>query len=244
MSFQLHEMFDACHILFGPEVEVNEQFLQYLQISGLKSAYRKKVFETHPDRALILGKDRAAMNELFKKVAMAYRKLNFMVRTNEKAASCLQKKCHEGAIKKSSFSCLSESFYAGAVPQRKLLIGQFLYYSGVISWSSLIKALTWQRMQRPLIGQIAQKWGMLSSLDIQEIIENKNFNDKFGEYAVQNGYITYINLLALLGKQRMLQRRLGEYFVENNIMRADDIDEMVQKMNLHNRCVLLKKVRL
>ncbi|MEE8432668.1 MAG: hypothetical protein V3S16_15575 [Candidatus Desulfatibia sp.] len=59
------ELCDACGILFGPEIEISLDLLRYLRLSGLKAAYRKKVFETHPDRAKTLGEDEAKMNAHF-----------------------------------------------------------------------------------------------------------------------------------------------------------------------------------
>ena len=42
-------LFDACRELFGPEVQTCPDFLDYLQASGVKSAFRRKAKETHPD---------------------------------------------------------------------------------------------------------------------------------------------------------------------------------------------------
>ena len=43
------ELFKACNILFGSEIDTNMDFLYYIQTNGIKSAYRKKAFQTHPD---------------------------------------------------------------------------------------------------------------------------------------------------------------------------------------------------
>ena len=42
--------FRSLEILFGPGLKASADFLEYLQLSGLKSAYRKRAMETHPDR--------------------------------------------------------------------------------------------------------------------------------------------------------------------------------------------------
>ncbi len=52
-------------------------FLNYLQTGDLKTAYRKRALETHPDRALALGVHEGIMNEKFKEVKVAYEMLFF-----------------------------------------------------------------------------------------------------------------------------------------------------------------------
>jgi len=50
------DLLNACRILFGPAVQLSIDFLRDLEPSKLKSAYRKRAFETHPDRANLVGK--------------------------------------------------------------------------------------------------------------------------------------------------------------------------------------------
>ena len=44
------QLFRSCEILFGSQVSISREFLEYLQPSGLQGAYRKRALETHPDR--------------------------------------------------------------------------------------------------------------------------------------------------------------------------------------------------
>ena len=44
------ELCRSCRIIFGSDLRVSSDFLQYLQLSGIKKAYRKKALEFHPDR--------------------------------------------------------------------------------------------------------------------------------------------------------------------------------------------------
>ena len=44
------ELYRSCRIIFGQNLKVSREFLQYLQLSGIKKAYRKKALEIHPDR--------------------------------------------------------------------------------------------------------------------------------------------------------------------------------------------------
>lgn len=69
-----HELFDSCRILFGAELQITRHFLEYLQHSGIKSAYRKKALETHPDVLADQGDvDQGA--DLFRMVHQAYANL-------------------------------------------------------------------------------------------------------------------------------------------------------------------------
>ena len=47
--------------------------------------------------------------------------------------------------------------YRGALPHRRLLLGEFLFYSGLINWDSLIKAIVWQRRQRTTFQPLMSK---------------------------------------------------------------------------------------
>lgn len=71
-----HELFDSCRVLFGTELQVSRSFLEYLQRSGIKSAYRKKALETHPDILVSLGEEAKAQSaDLFRMVQQAYENL-------------------------------------------------------------------------------------------------------------------------------------------------------------------------
>lgn len=73
-----HELFDSCRILFGSELQVTRSFLEYLQRSGIKSAYRKKALETHPDILASQGETAATIQsaELFRLVQQSYENLS------------------------------------------------------------------------------------------------------------------------------------------------------------------------
>ena len=70
------QLYDACHVLFGSDIDVSVDFLQYLQIPGLKAVYRRKALETHPDRAIALALPPVTLEEQFKKINSAYHELH------------------------------------------------------------------------------------------------------------------------------------------------------------------------
>lgn len=264
------ELFQACETIFGPEVNVSIEFLEYLQPIGIKTAYRKRALETHPDRAKALGSFARDLNTEFIDVQQAYEKLLLFVETNNGTtvstssfndfhtrqapsyqseeqssytSSYQNTQQHKGRQKKSphdqkytskKHKSHPDHFYTGSVPKGSLMIGQFLYYSGIISWRTLIEAICWQWRQRPQIGQIAIAWGLISFQDVIRILTVRTLNEKFGECALRIGYISNLELLALVGKQRQLQRPLGEYFITSGILSATDIMNIANKQQLHN----------
>jgi hypothetical protein len=264
------ELFEACETIFGPDVNVSIEFLEYLQPIGIKTAYRKRALETHPDRAKALGSFARDLNTEFIDVQQAYEKLLSFVETNngssvstssfndfktrqaysyqsqEKSShtsSYQNNRQHKGRQKQSphdqkytgkKHKSHPDHFYTGSFPKGSLMIGQYLYYSGLISWQTLIEAICWQWQQRPKLGQIAIAWGLISSPDVIRILTVRNLNEKFGECALRIGYISNFDLLALVGKQRQLQRPLGEYFITSGILSGTDIMNMANKQQLHN----------
>ena len=66
------ELIYACKVLFAHKTGFDFDFINGLDPSGLKLAYRKKALETHPDRSKALGRTEEEMNSLFKEVSSAY----------------------------------------------------------------------------------------------------------------------------------------------------------------------------
>ncbi|MBF0100293.1 MAG: J domain-containing protein [Desulfobacterales bacterium] len=237
------ELFDACRILFGPDIQISIEFLKYLRPSGVKDAFWQKARETHPDRAVVLGKDVFQMTEEFKQIASAYEKLISVI--SEQGFIYAQNQhqpYHSTSVKpkhQSHQSHQSDHYYQGALPKRELLFGQFLYYSGHVSWRTLIDTIVKQKKNRPLIGQLAQQWGLITPTDIRYILSLRESKEKFGDCAIRTGYLNHLNIIALLGKQRRMQRPIGEYFIEkgiNNLL----IHEMLTKQHQHNQRIITK----
>lgn len=246
------DLFYACKKIFGHHINVSYDFLNYLQPDGVKTAFRKKAFETHPDRAMVLDSLTRDLNAEFIDVRLAYETLLLFLETK-----------NDGYLKDHSFFCknaqnfyderhihrknknkqhrqhsknknISDHFYNGNLPPGNLMFGQFLYYSGLISWRTLIEAICWQRRQRPLIGQIAVSWDLISTRDVARILKIRTFDEKFCECALRGGYISSFQQLALIGKQRKLQRPFGEFFIETGVLSHPKIMEMARKQQCHN----------
>lgn len=237
-ALTMAEVSKACSVLFGPQVNPSLEFFKYLQPSGLKAAYRKRALETHPDRAGTLREDAARMTERFVEATCAYHSLLPIITSNGAILLGNDIGSSQGREEKTDQENrrreTSDHFYTGTIPGRRLLIGQFLYYTGIISWQTLIDAIVWQRKQRPMIGQLALRWKKLSEQQVRAILMERRLGEKFGESAARAGYLTRLEVMALLGSQRRLQCPIGEFFLKRNLLREQEMDRIVKKQRIHN----------
>lgn len=233
------QIIQSCRILFGPEVEITPQFLGYLQPAGVKTAYRKLAMETHPDRAQLIGVDEAILEARFKEVNRAYEQIFSYVREPDRYILTLQPKSFYRAARPATESC--SRFYRGDIPPRKIFIAQYLYYSGAISMRQMWSAVGWQKIQRPRLGDIARDLRWLTPVDIQNILRHRQRGELFGEFAQRSGLLSYYQLLVLLGRQKRLQPRIGEYFIERGILLPRKLDQAEAALKEHNRRHWFKK---
>ncbi len=243
------DLFKACESLFGSDIDVSVEFLRYLQLSGVKAAFRKKALETHPDRAIMLAGEVGLMERRFKEVNLAYQMLSeflsypWKYRLEEDGSISenyvWRKKPAPKSAKPYSYNYSSktkpEPKYGGRVPGRRLLFGQYLYYTGHISFATLIKAIVWQRLQRPSIGAIATDWDLIFTEDVLSILKKRRYGEKFGECALRCGYISQYQLNLLLERQQMLQPQIGRYFLEERIVSSAGLFKLVAELKVHNR---------
>jgi len=260
------ELFRSCEIIFGPELTISREFLDYLQRSGIKSAYRKRAMETHPDRA---GQENDRVqrqrHDLFHSVQEAYENLTTFLDAKEKGF-CLPpplrpapprthpprptppkphhpRQARAGAETKGGFQNTSsqpplfwdtESLYQGPLPNRRLLLGHFLYYSGLINWRTIIQALTWQRTERPRLGEIGQRFGLLSEADVVQILRNRPILQPFGQTALELGLLSQPQLQMLVAHQKRLQKKFGEFFLEKRLLHPHELRALLQQYQEHN----------
>lgn len=232
----------ACQILFSPETSVSLAFVQNLDPSTLKTAYRKKALETHPDRARALGVHEQIQTKRFREVKRAY---EVLLPVTEKTVTVAfpgqnrprpQAKRAETPHEKPRYTTRNKtsSYYRGCVPNHSLRLGQYLYYSGIITWRHLIDAISWQRRVKPRYGQIALEWNILDHQQIMDILIQKENSERFGEYARRCGIITDFQHLAIIGKQNKCHRLFGEYFVLNGILTQRQLDILLIRLMQHN----------
>lgn len=236
------DLFKACESLFGTDIDVSVEFLRYLKPAGVKAAYRKKALETHPDRAAVMDGKADFMEDRFKEVGLAYQLLCEFLAAPWKYSLNESGRLYERkqpsprpATPKKTGSQKVEPLYVGRMPSRRLLFGQYLYYAGHISLSTLIKAIVWQRLQRPSFGAIAVSWGWLEGSDIINILRCRNYGEKFGECAFRLGCLSRYQLGRLLDKQKQVQPLIGKYFIEQNILSSAQVFQRIVDMKMYNK---------
>lgn len=274
------ELFHACQVIFGDELRISRQFLEYIQMAGVKSAYRQRAKETHPD--LLASQGKLAQNrgsQQFQAVQQAYKNLSVYLDAREKGfrlavtaqpsswqrSSSPVKKARRPTTAQADFcqkqararqqnkesarpafhgpkctrtrhthNSTQENLFVGRLPDRPLLFGHFLYYSGLVSWQSIVKALVWQRCSRPRLGDIGRRFGWLSSEDIISLLKASD-GQPFGERAIADGLLTPRQVKTLLAFQRSQQRRIGEYFVGKKIFQKVRLEEVLVQYHAHNQ---------
>ncbi len=241
------DLFKACESLFGTDIDVSVEFLRYLKPAGVKAAYRKKALETHPDRAAVVDGRADFMEDRFKEIGVAYQLLlaflaapwKYSLNENgtlyeRKYASPPPAAARKTPSRPASHKS-SEPLYTGRMPARRLLFGQYLYYDGQISLSTLIKAIVWQKLQRPSVGAISVSWGWMEGSDIIDILRHRKYGEKFGECALRLGCLSRYQLNQLLNKQKQAQPLIGKYFIEKNILSSAQIFKNIIDMKMHNK---------
>jgi len=91
------------------------------------------------------------MSERFIEATVAYETLHAAIKRASASPGCtgIQTKHKGPAGMQNRTNCSSDHFYFGPMPKFKLLIGQYRYYSGRISWKVLIDAIAWQKSSGP-----------------------------------------------------------------------------------------------
>ena len=235
--FAENELLDACRVLFGSGVHLTRDFLFYMQPCGVKTAFRQKAKEVHPDmHAYASTEEYSRQTELFRDVNEAYRLL-------ERFTSSADKRLWTPADCNTSFTSppsykthQEEPDFSSSIelPRRYLEAGMYLYHRGVITYPELIEALVWQRRQRPIIGDLAQRWGWMQAEDVQSIKGQRSVRGRFGARAVHLGYLTRFQVQVLLRYQQRCQQPFAQFFVEQGILSAAEVERYMREQTRHN----------
>jgi hypothetical protein len=256
------EISSACRILFGRDIAVTPEFIANLHASDLRTRFRERALELHPDRATLLGRDASEMGERFKDVKLAYERLQEVVlrdappfyyanpatgkSSGHGGFSAPNVGSHENSgTETSNFSDQdrrdrADHYWEADIPDFKLLFGQFLYYAGLVSWRTLIDAIVWQRNQRPSFGRIARMWEYLDQKEISSILADRRTGELFGDAALSQGYLSEFQRKTVIGLQRWLQRPIGEYFMEVGLLEEDEMNYLLRLVKKHNSRVFFR----
>lgn len=236
------EITSALRILYGREISLTPVLLQNLDPERIKAIFRKRALELHPDRAVLLGKNPGEMGEAFKDVKLAYERILDLVRPSvEKIAKT--NPTASGKKKQTRPKKPGDNYWEAGIPQINLLFGQFLYYSGLITFHHLVSAVAWQRRQRPSFGSIAKMWGYMNERELRSIIYHRARGERIGETALRTGLLSSFQIAAVTGFQNWMQRPIGEYFSSEDILEPERILFLVEMLKTHNLQVRRKKWR-
>ena len=250
------ELFDSCRILFGPELQCSHEFLDYLQIGGVKSAFRRRAMETHPDRMVTGGQGSGSLDASgFHLVRQAYENLLDFLRDKQQAPPTISASNgeqehgpagyyeHRRRIRpivlpeevQSRRGCTStERYHQGELPERELLFGHFLYYSGLANWRTIARILAWQRNERPRLGEIGIRYGWLDQEDITMVLKKRRYLAPFGQTARALGLLDQRQVRMLLARQQQLQKKFGTILLEKNLLKDYELRELLQRFQDHN----------
>lgn len=253
-------LLQACALLFGEEVVIGPDFLDYLQPAGLQQAYRQRARETHPDSALAAA---VGNRPPFHDVQQAYQLLSAYLRqralwrSTRKAAAAPRPRSPVStetagfalslsleAIKPiilspprytPSTTVSIDRLYQGPLPQRSLLFGHFLYYCGLTTWRTITAVLVHQRRGRLRCGELGAHYGLLQPADIHRILQVKPSHTPFGEVAKALGLLDEGQLHALLMQQRRQQKKFGTILVEHDLLSLRELTFLLTQFRSHNR---------
>lgn len=222
-------LINACNILFGPRFKFYPNTLDYIQLSGIKSAYKEKSKLYHPDRSYAVGIDAEILAEYFKELNKAY---NVLVNYKK-----IKVKKNNTEIKphfKTKSSVKYNFYYKGVMPKRELRFGEFLYYSRKICWNDLIASIVKQYIYRGKIGRICIELEYINEVTLVKIIKQKKEDEKFGECALRLGYLSIYQLNIALNKQKSKKYPIGRYFIDNKIISTEDLKILLQENRKYN----------
>lgn len=239
--YREEKVIEACRVLFGEHVQVTTEFLLSLKPDGVRGAYRKRAWESHPDAAAGAG-DQARRTHLFRRAAEAYELLSGYLR-ERKAPEQARRVSAEWIFRPDPTPrrAPDERYYSGPLPTGELKIGLFMYYRGAVSFQALVRSLLWQRNQRPPLGELACKWGWLPEHAVPEILKSTHIVGRFGERAVKLGHLTDKQLSVLVFHQRSLQQPIGRYFTANGVLNEAMLHRLLRECSYHNKQVQAKR---
>lgn len=234
------ELLEACRLLFGARLE--PAFLEHVQESGLRAAWRRKALQTHPDRTTD-GPTKLRNSERFIEARHAYGLLREYLGSRSPAAARAPAPCAHRQGKRppprprpqrSSTHRPEERCPVAGVPRRPLRLGEFLYHSRVIPYSALIETLVFQRRQRERFCEIVLRWSYLSEGQVRCLLARRLPLERVGETAQRLRLLTPLQVRLVLTFQRMRQEPLGKLFVRRGLLTTQCLAEQLARLHDHN----------
>lgn len=228
----------------------------------LKRAYRRRVLESHPDRAQVLGRTEQELVDEFRQVQEAFSLLEQLrdaplpprprarppappprppgppVVHVRVAPEPSPERVRRDPARSAGVEARARRRSELPLPDRKLRLAEYLYYRGVVRSADVGAAVAWQRAQRPPVGQIAARFGYLQPSEVARILKDRlrqrDAHAPFATFAVAEGWLTPFQRLVLLGHQRRLQQPIGAWFVERGLVTEAELRRCCAALTRHN----------
>jgi len=102
----------------------------------------------------------------------------------------------------------------------------------------LFSAVRWQASMRPRIGEIAMAFGYLDHARINQLLElrqhARKLHQPLAEFARDQGFLSHFQWMAVMGRQKRLQRPLGAYWESQGKFSPAELSELADSQRQHN----------
>jgi hypothetical protein len=219
---------------------VGAAYLQQLDPATVRRAWRALAVSSHPDAARRGGaKPGANDGRHFIEASRAYELIRGYLlcrRAGRGPAgpSPSARASKRPAPEKPAEKRGSALYYHGPVPRRRLRLAEFLYYTGRVSWQSLINAVVWQKKAQPRFGELARELRSISSQDLARILGSRLRHEQTGETAQRLRLLSAAEVERILRLQRARKRLIGRYFLEKESMTSDTLVSLLRELHRHN----------
>ncbi len=222
----------ACELLLGPQARAEgDRFLNTVSAEEVKRAFRRLALVTHPDTAAAgPGADAAR----FVEALWAYELLTEFLRRRSSEAAVGPAPAAAWPASPRPAAGSQPVYHRGPVPQRRLRFAEFLYYSGFVSWRSMVDSMVWQRGGRPKFGEIARQFRVLTPEDLLAVLRSKHLYEPTGQAASRLHLLSAEEVTAVLRRQRAIQKPIGKYFLETQQMSRDQLVRSLVALYRHN----------
>lgn len=250
MAITARELERELSVVFGRPVSLASTPLHALSPASLKKAWFRRVHECHPDKAALNGRNPLALETEFRMLKDAYaRSLDWWhegrieelmrgIHRSPFTASATAKATATATAKPRSAATAPATrrppLRHGSIPHYPLKFAQYLLYAGKIDRETLIRALVWQCGARRRLGELAVELGYLSDEEVRYVLLNRNFGEPFGQAAMRIGFLRNWDLMVLMGRQRLLDKPIGRYFVMEGYLGEEELPQLLEAHARHN----------
>jgi hypothetical protein len=208
----------------------------------LKTAFRRRAHELHPDKSRCVGLPEAALTHRFHELKGAYDFLLSVLANRSGVGGDLAAPATPNAPRAERPVARATSPEPSptaprcvpTIPGHRLRFAQYLYHAGVIDWHTLLAAMRWQYRTRPRVGELARQMSLLSRHDVCEILRQRELDERFGETALRLRRLDWSHLFSVLRRQQRLDRPIGRFFVGHDILTGGELATLLDRQWEHN----------